>query len=163
MLASGAGSRQNAMNSPACSASDAAGECRKPQPLARQASGAWPGRTRRQYDGGRRPRISARSHEGHDIAEIGAGVIGRQGTLRARGHDRVEEVVDAAMARAKRNNLADRYLPFHSSPRLANSANCYDTPNRIFSPPLNVMPGDGKMIGGGCPGRLCPSAFMYWT
>ena len=89
MLASGTGSRQNAMNSPACNASDTVANAARRRRLRASAS---PGRcaSAGSATAGAVRAFAARAHEWHDIAEIGAGVIGRQRMLRARGHDRVE-------------------------------------------------------------------------
>ena len=95
---------QNAMNSPACSASDAAGECRKPQSarasgLRRLAGAAT--RTAISTAGAVRAFPRGRMN-GTTLPRSAAGVIGRRRTRRARGHDRVEKVFDAAIFAAQR-------------------------------------------------------------
>src|SRR6185503_6944856 len=112
--------------------------------LMREAGCHQPRDLRGQHDFGHDAGAAARAHERDDVAKVGPRLDRRgQRTLRPYGQGSIVQITDAAMPGAERCEFAERNLPAacHSPPRKVTN---YDTPKRIFSPPLKVMPGEGK-------------------
>ena len=97
MLASGSGSRQNYMNSAACTASDSAANSGEPRTLAGEPRRGQARRIGRQHHVGRVTFGRARTQERNDVAETG-----RLGRVNA--HARIRG--DAGMAGTQLDQLA---------------------------------------------------------